>query len=174
MTSATPLDESATEHDGGADQRRIIECHNPANGQFIAQINAATPDEIADAVSAARRSFRAWRRLDVEQRCDILLEARDVLLEHRGELLELLQVETGKARLDAQSELLTIFETLRYYTSKAPEFLADETVRAHLFKNKRVRVQYEPMGVVVNISPWNFPLELSISPAIPALAAGNS
>ncbi|MFW5968600.1 MAG: succinic semialdehyde dehydrogenase [Persicimonas sp.] len=175
MASTTTLEETdANRDDQEANERRVIECHNPANGQFIAEIQAATPDEIDEAASTARQAFRSWRRLDVKQRCDILLDVRDVLLDHRRELLELLQVETGKAQLDAQSELLTIFETLRYYASKAPEFLADETVRAHLFKNKRVSVQYAPMGVVVNISPWNFPLELSVSPAIPALAAGNA
>jgi succinate-semialdehyde dehydrogenase / glutarate-semialdehyde dehydrogenase len=153
---------------------RTIECYNPATSKIIAEIAATTPDEIDAAVSAAREAFQAWRRLGVEQRCEYLLEARDLLLDHRKELLDLLVAETGKALIDAQSELLTIFETIRFYTSKGPGLLADESVGLHLLKNKRVKIQYAPIGVVLNISPWNFPLDLSITPAIPALIAGNA
>lgn len=175
MTSATAASEASADAAGEtSEESRRIECYNPATGQLIAEMPVADDEEIQEAVEAARQAARAWRRLDVEQRCEVLLEARDVLLEHRRELLELLQAEAGKPMMDAQSELLAVFEAFRYYASKAPEFLADEPVKAHLFKNKRVTVQYEPVGLVANISPWNFPLDLSLSPAIPALAAGNA
>ncbi len=180
MTSATQTSEAVAKPTGDNDKKNAkagptsIECFNPATGKLIAEIPATTPEQLDEAVSAAKTAFQSWRRLDVEQRCAYLLEARDMLLDHRTELLDLLLAETGKPLIDAQAELLTIFETIRYYTQKGPELLADESVSLHLLKNKRVNVQYGPMGLVVNISPWNFPLDLSITPAIPALIAGNA
>ncbi|WP_168210561.1 succinic semialdehyde dehydrogenase [Persicimonas caeni] len=153
---------------------RTIECYNPATSKIIAEIPATAVEEIPAKVTAAKQAFQSWRRLSVEERCRHMLEARDHLLDHREEILDLLVAETGKAIIDAQAELLTVFETFRYYTSNAAEFLADQPLNLHLLKNKRVKVQYPPIGLVVNISPWNFPIDLSLTPAIPALIAGNA
>lgn len=151
-----------------------LACYNPAFGRLIAELIVPGPEEIAQTVKAARAAFKRWRQLTVEERVKKLRQAEQVLLANRRQLLDLLIAETGKPQADAQAEFLTLFETFRYYTSHAAELLADETVRVHLLKNKRVRVQYNPLGVVLNISPWNFPLDLSLTPAIPALLAGNA
>ncbi len=164
-TSQKNVQEAAPSH---------LECYNPATGKIIAEIPVSTPEDVDEAASAAKNAFQAWRRLSVEERCRYMLQARDLLLDHREEILDLLVAETGKAIIDAQAEFLTVFETFRFYTSHAQEFLADETVNVHLLKNKRVKVEYPPTGLVVTISPWNFPLDLSLTPAIPALIAGNA
>lgn len=165
--------DAVTQNDGGYPGEQL-KCFDPASSRMIARMAIATPLEVEEAVQDARRAFEAWRRLSVEERCERVKTAGDILMEHRQELLDLLVAETGKAIVDAQAELLNLFETLRYYTSNGPDFLRDKRLSLHLLKNKRARVEYMPMGVVVNISPWNFPLDLSLTPAIPALVAGNA
>ncbi|TDP77266.1 aldehyde dehydrogenase family protein [Bradymonas sediminis] len=170
--SAVSADPAAPFDGGQPDD--FLRCVDPSSSRMIARMAIATPLKVEEAARDARRAFAAWRRLSVQERCDALIKAGDILLEHRKELLDLLVAETGKAIVDAQAEFLNLFETLRYYTSNAPEFLADARLSLHLLKNKRARVEYMPLGVVVNISPWNFPLDLSLTPAIPALLAGNA
>jgi succinate-semialdehyde dehydrogenase/glutarate-semialdehyde dehydrogenase len=179
MTMSTSVTDSAPEvespkPDEGAKGKQTIICYNPATGEQFREIEAASPEDVQPAVSKARNAFKAWRRLSLEERCRYMLDAREKLVEHRDELLELLQTEAGKPAVDAVCELLVIFDTIGYYTSNAKKFLGDETVDLHLLKNKKVKVEYPPIGVCLNISPWNFPLDLSISPVIPALIAGNA
>jgi acyl-CoA reductase-like NAD-dependent aldehyde dehydrogenase len=174
MTSATKSTASNKETNAKKTSTRTIECVNPATSKLIAEIEATPVDQIPERVSAAKTAFQSWRRLSVDERCRHMFEARDLLLDHRDELIDLLVAETGKAIIDAQAEFLTLFETFRYYTANASKFLADEPVNLSLLKNKRVKVQYPPVGLVVNISPWNFPIDLSLTPAIPALIAGNA
>jgi len=165
--------ETLTQFDGGQ-RGEQLQCFDPASSRMIAQMTMATAREVEEGVAGARRAFEVWRRLSVAQRCAQVKKAGDILMAHRQELLDLLVAETGKARVDAQAEFLNLFETLRYYTQNAPTFLADRRLSLHLLKNKRARVEHMPLGVVVNISPWNFPLDLSLTPAIPALLAGNA
>lgn len=172
-TEKSPAKKKGGKKKGEAEQR-TVSCYNPATGKIIAEIPATTPEQIEEAVAASRNAFQGWRRLSIEERCNYLLQAREHMLDHREELLDLLIAETGKAIIDAQAELLTVFDTIEYYTNNAAKILADETLSLHLLKNKRVKVQYMPIGSVLNISPWNFPLDLSLTPAIPALIAGNS
>lgn len=164
---------ATTQFDGGQPGEQL-QCFDPASSRMIAQMAIATPLQVEEAVQDARRAFEAWRRVSVEERCEQIKKAGDILMKHRKELLDLLVAETGKARVDAQAEFLNLFETLRYYTSNGPELLSDKRLSLHLLKNKRARVEHMPLGVVVNISPWNFPLDLSLTPAIPALIAGNA
>ena len=95
-------------------------------------------------------------------------------LEARDHLLDRLIIETGKVRGDALTEPLMCFDTIRYYLDSAESVLADEQVSAHLIKHKRGTVTYTPRGVAGIISPWNFPVDLGFSEAIPALLAGNA
>ena len=151
-----------------------IVCTNPATGERIDEIDAVGPEQVGEAVQRSREAQAHWSRLPVDERAEYLLEAREELLDHRGELRDLVIEETGKAQPDAMAELLILFDTLGYYARKGPELLEDERLDLHLLKNKRVTVQHAPAGIVLNIAPWNYPLDLSISPAIPALIAGNS
>lgn len=162
-----------TSHTSGEAADRIV-CTNPADGTVIDEISVPDEDQIRNAVAEAREAQTHWRRLPVEERAEYLLDARDILLDHRRELRDLLVAETGKAQTDALAEFLTVFETFDYYTKKAPEVLGDDSPSLRLLKNKSVTVRRVPYGVSVNISPWNFPFDLAITPLIPALVAGNA
>ncbi len=151
-----------------------IVCRNPATGGVIDEIPVSDSEEIEAAVDRAHDAQQHWARLPAEERADYLLDGREALLDHREELVDLLVAETGKARQDALAEVLMTLDTITYYAKEAPGLLADETVDLHLMKNKRVTVEYAAAGLVVNISPWNFPLDLSMNPVVPALMAGNA
>jgi succinate-semialdehyde dehydrogenase/glutarate-semialdehyde dehydrogenase len=157
-----------------ANKRQTLECINPATGQRIRELQIASAEDVKKVVSAARVAFRSWSRLTVERRVEYLKKARDILLDRQSEMLDLLVEETGKSRTDAIVDILVICETIEYYGTNAAELLADKPIKTRLTKNKRVKTQLTPRGVVVNISPWNYPLDLAWSPLIPALIAGNT
>lgn len=170
----------AVDVDAGADRaaretsRETIICRNPASGDVIDEISAATEQEVDRAAEQARGAQGHWSRLPAEERAEYLLDAREALLDHRAELRDLVVEEAGKAQTDAVAEIMMVLDTLGYYADEGPAMVEDEKVDLHLLKNKRVVVQHAPVGLVVNISPWNFPLDLSITPIIPALIAGNA
>ena len=85
-----------------------------------------------------------------------------------------MQEETGKVRADAALEAFYLLDAINFWSSRAPRFLADETVTPHvpLLRHRRAKVVYHPFPVAGVISPWNFPLILSLGDGIPALAAG--
>lgn len=150
-----------------------IECINPATGEKTAEVPVFSPARIEAAVMDARAAFRTWRRLTFKERAELLLRGRDLILDKRDELIELMIEETGKVHVDAMADLLSFCDTVGYYCKHGARFLADEKLSLHLLKNKRVKSVYGPRGLVVNISPWNFPLDLALNPAITALLAGN-
>ncbi|MFB6350542.1 MAG: aldehyde dehydrogenase family protein [Bradymonadaceae bacterium] len=168
----------AVDVDAGAERaaretsRETITCTNPATGEVIDEIPAATAEEVDRAADRAGEAQDHWARLPARERAEYLLDAREAILDHRNELRDLLVEEAGQ--IDGLAEILLTLDTLGYYASEGPEMLADEKLDLHLLKNKRVVVQHAPAGLVVNISPWNFPLDLSINPIIPALMAGNA
>ena len=152
---------------------RVIECINPATGAKTGEVPVFSTQAVQAAVRDARSAYGAWRRLSFKERAELLLRGRDRILDHREELTELLIEETGKVHGDAAAEFLCFCDTVGYYGKHGPQFLADQKISLHLLKNKRVKSVYEPRGLVLNISPWNFPLDLAINPAVPALLAGN-
>ncbi|MFU8804092.1 MAG: aldehyde dehydrogenase family protein [Bradymonadaceae bacterium] len=151
-----------------------LTCINPATHHIVGEVSVTSLHAMEIALEHARQAQKSWRRLEPEQRAGYLLEARERLMDHRHEIIELLMEETGKPRPDATSELINLCEAITYYCGQGPQMLADQRVSMHLLKNKRARVQYAPVGIVLNISPWNAPLDLALSPAIPALIAGNA
>jgi betaine-aldehyde dehydrogenase len=87
-----------------------------------------------------------------------------------------MQEETGKVRADATLEAFYCLEAINFWTDQGPKFLADEVIPPHnpLLKGKRAKIVYRPFGLVGFISPWNFPVILSLGDALPALMAGNA
>ncbi len=150
-----------------------LPCLNPATGQIITSLDVANDADIDAMVNAARQAAPSWSALSIQRRSELLVRARDIMLDRRDELLDLMISETGKPRSDATIDLLNLSETISYYTSNGPRLLADRHVSTRLLRNKRIKVQYMPRGLITNISPWNYPLDLAWSPLIPALLAGN-
>jgi acyl-CoA reductase-like NAD-dependent aldehyde dehydrogenase len=151
-----------------------IEVLNPATGETIAQVPVDPPETVAATVARVRAAQPDWEAMGIEGRYHWLGKLRDWLLDNSDRVLDTMQRETGKVRADASNEPTYLADTINFYGKQAGKFLGDESVRPHspLLAAKKLVVQYRPYPVVGIISPWNFPLILSLGDAIPALMAG--
>ena len=156
------------------EQLQELEIHSPATLQKVGAVPINSPAEVRAAVARARTAFKVWRKLDLKQRGAVLLSARDYLLARKEELIELLCAENGKPRLEALVEVTYVCDVITFYANQARRFLAPSHITPHLLKTKKVTVHYQPRGVIGLVTPWNFPLILTIGEAIPALIAGNA
>ncbi|WP_443074389.1 succinic semialdehyde dehydrogenase [Streptomyces sp. NBC_01462] len=152
---------------------RTVSC-TPMTGEIVAELPEATPHDVEVAFGRAREAQRAWASLPVRRRAAVLLNFHDILLDKQAEAMDLIQVETGKARLHAHEEVQGVAVVARHYGRKAPAYLRP---RRHLGAYPvltKVTEWHHPRGVVGQIVPWNYPLELSLTDALPALVAGNA
>ena len=173
MESATAA--SSTETNGAsAPAVDSIEVHNPATGAVIATVPVDSPESVADKVARVRANQAEWEAMGIEGRYHWLGKLRDWLLDNQDRVLDTMQLETGKVRADASNEPGYVADLINFYGTKAAGFIGEESVRPHtpLLASKKLRIQYRPHPVVGIISPWNFPLILSLGDAIPALQAG--
>ncbi len=151
-----------------------ITVRGPADDRPIGTVPDCEGTDVERAVERARRAQSAWAETRPERRSELLRRFSDLVVEHRRELLDLVQLETGKSRQHAVEELLDVPLTCSYYTETGADILADERRRGAVPGATTARVTYDPVGVVGVISPWNYPLTLSFTDLIPALMAGNS
>jgi acyl-CoA reductase-like NAD-dependent aldehyde dehydrogenase len=151
-----------------------IEVISPATLERLGEVPVDTPADVRAAAERARVAARRWAETPLARRAEVLLAARDIFLTHREELIELLCRENGKPRMEGLTELAYVGDMLTFYGKRARKFLDPHRITPHMMLNKRVTVHYQPRGVVGFITPWNFPLILTIGEAIPALLAGNA
>jgi succinate-semialdehyde dehydrogenase/glutarate-semialdehyde dehydrogenase len=143
-------------------------------GGTLAKVPRSSPQDVAEAVDAARVAQRAWAYVAVPDRIAIFERFHTLVLEHSEQVLDLLQAETGKSRRDAFLEAASPLVTVGYYARKAPKLLAPQRrqgMMPFLVKTTELRV---PKGVVGIITPWNYPFALAFTDLIPALIAGNA
>jgi len=156
---------------GGAER---IEVHNPATGELIRKVAVDSAGSVRETVARVRANQADWEALGNKGRHRWLAQLRDWLIDNHERVADTMQAETGKVRADASGESVYLTDLINFYGSKADQMLGDDKVRSHslLVRSKKLRVQYRPYPVVGIISPWNFPLILSLGDAIPALQAG--
>ncbi len=135
----------------------------PFTGQPIASIPRSTPDDVAAAVDAARRAQRAWSRVPLELRQQILLRLHDLVLDRQDEILDLIQWESGKARKHAFDEVAHVAMTARYYARTGGRHLGTQRRLGLYPALTRIDVNQVPKGVIGIISPWNYPFTMAIS-----------
>ena len=153
---------------------RTVTTYAPFTGQPIAAVPVSTPDDVAGAVESARVAQRAWSRVPLELKKEILLRFHDLVLDRQDEILDLIQWESGKARKHAFDEVAHVAMTARYYARTAQQQLATRRRSGIYPVLTRVEVSQVPKGVVGIISPWNYPFTMALSDGLPALIAGNT
>jgi succinate-semialdehyde dehydrogenase / glutarate-semialdehyde dehydrogenase len=146
----------------------------PFDGSPLPAAPASSEHDVEAAFRAARRHQPAWAATSIDSRADILLRFHDLVYADRAKGLDIVQLETGKARGSAVEELADVLITARYYARSSAATLSIERRPGALPLLTQTRVYHVPIGVVGIISPWNYPLTLAISDALPALMAGNS
>ena len=142
----------------------------PATEAVLAEVERAGPEQIDEAVAAAKAALPAWRALDPGARAGRLRELAEALQARLEELSVLEARNAGKPIADARGEIAMVCDTFRYYAG-APERLLGDTIPVAGGQAWTVR---EPLGVVGLITPWNFPLAIASWKLAPALAAGNT
>jgi len=146
----------------------------PFTGEVLHDLPLSSAQDVTDAATAARIAQKSWREAGFAHRRAVLLRAHDLLLERREELLDILQTESGKTRGQAFEEVFQSASVTRYYAVSARSVLRTKYRRAGIPTVVRTRVGYKPKGVIGIVTPWNYPIALSIMDVVPALAAGNA
>ncbi|HEY8654247.1 MAG TPA: succinic semialdehyde dehydrogenase [Dermatophilaceae bacterium] len=148
--------------------------HTPMTGAPLALLPQSTPDDVAVAYESARSAQRSWSRTPIPQRARIFLRFHDLVLERQVQLLDLIQLESGKARAHGFEEVADTAIVSRHYARRAAGYLRPRRRQgAFPLLSQAVELR-QPKGVVGIVAPWNYPLSMSITDAIPALLAGNA
>ncbi|RZD63284.1 succinic semialdehyde dehydrogenase [Streptomyces albidoflavus] len=148
--------------------------HAPFTGEKLADLPESTPEDVADAFERARAAQEAWAATPVARRAAVLLRFHDLVLARQAEVLDLIQVETGKARLHAHEEVQAVALAARHYGRKAPSYLRPKRHTGAVPVLTKITELRQPRGVVGQIVPWNYPFELSVGDALPAFVSGNA
>lgn len=156
-----------------ADGIGAVDNVNPSDTtDMVGQYVQASPDQLADALGAARTAQRAWAKTGLEKRQAVLQAIGDELMARSAELGELLAREEGKPRAEGVGEVYRSGQFFTYYAAEVLRQLGEtaDSVRPGI----EIDIRREPMGVVAVISPWNFPVATASWKIAPALAFGNA
>ncbi|MPY84153.1 MAG: aldehyde dehydrogenase family protein [Actinophytocola sp.] len=150
-----------------------MEVRSPADGSVVGVVVDQQHD-VADTVARLREHQPGWDESGVAGRARWLRRYRDWLLDHEDDIARILQAETGKPWAEATMEVPYVADVINYYCKHGERFLTDDTPGAHgpMTLTKRQRAVHRPYPVAGVITPWNFPVALSLMDAIPALLAG--
>jgi aldehyde dehydrogenase (NAD+)/succinate-semialdehyde dehydrogenase/glutarate-semialdehyde dehydrogenase len=146
----------------------------PFTGEVLAELPIAGPGDVRAAYERARAAQAEWAARPAAARARPFLLLHDAILDRRDEILDIVQNETGKARKHAFEEVLDVAGCSLYYARRAPALLAPDGRKGIFPVATRVTELRRPKGVVALISPWNYPLSLGVTDAVPALLAGNA
>src|SRR3954466_10930318 len=153
--------------------REDMEVEQPFTGRPLGWVPKCKPEDMQTATERACAVQAEWARTSFAERRAVLLRYHDLILDRQDEILDLLQLESGKARRHAFEEVLDQALVSRYYANTAERYRKPRRRRGALPFLTAAYEYHHPVGVVGIIAPWNYPLTLSISDAVPALAAGN-
>lgn len=148
----------------------IFPSYNPATNEVVGELADGREEDMEAAIDAANAAFEEWAGLTALERADYLMECYQKMLEKQDELAELMTKEQGKPLHEAKAEVKGAADFFRWFAEEARRVYG-ETIPASV-KNKRIKVIKQPIGVVVAITPWNFPQTMVTRKVAPALAAG--
>ncbi|MGW0283184.1 NADP-dependent succinic semialdehyde dehydrogenase [Streptomyces sp. NPDC003236] len=149
---------------------------NPANGETLKTYEAMGEEELERRLQLAEATFRTYRTTTFAERATMMNRAADLLEEDQREIGRVMTTEMGKPVAQARAEAAKCAKAMRWYAERAEGLLADEEPPEQDVRDSgasRVRVRYRPLGPVLAVMPWNFPLWQVIRFAAPALMAGN-
>ncbi|MGW3196955.1 NADP-dependent succinic semialdehyde dehydrogenase [Streptomyces sp. NPDC001118] len=149
---------------------------NPANGETLKTYEPMGEEELERRLQLAEATFRTYRTTPFAERARLLNQAAELLDEDQPEIARTMTLEMGKPVGQARAEAAKCAKAMRWYAEHAEALLADEEPAEPDVRDSgasRVRVRYRPLGPVLAVMPWNFPLWQVVRFAAPALMAGN-
>jgi 1-pyrroline dehydrogenase len=144
---------------------------NPATGEAIAEVPEGTQADVDRAVDAAKKAWPTWRESTPAERAELLLKLADVIDEHTDELAELESQNVGKPLAAARDEMPVCSDNIRFFAGAAR--ILEGRSAGEYMQGYTSWIRREPIGVVGQIAPWNYPLMMAVWKFAPALAAGN-
>lgn len=155
----------------------FVEIKSPLDNSLLGRVPSMTREDVDTAVVTAKEAQRRWNNITINARAEILYKSSDILLENIDELSELMMMEIAKDRKSCRSEVSRTADFIRF-TADTAKNLSGESIPGDSFpgfkNNKMSVVKREPLGVVLAISPFNYPINLAASKIAPGLMAGNS
>ncbi|GGG58739.1 succinic semialdehyde dehydrogenase [Sinomonas atrocyanea] len=146
----------------------------PSGGRPPGVVRQASAAEIAAAVTRARAAQKAWARTPATALAAVARRFASLVLDRRDEILDVIEAETGKARLAALEEVMDVSRTAAYYAHTAPGLLRPRRRGGAFPVFTQTTERRHPKGAVGVITPWNYPFTLPASDSVPALLAGNA
>jgi succinate-semialdehyde dehydrogenase/glutarate-semialdehyde dehydrogenase len=143
---------------------------NPARGDVITQVADLSRADLARAIDGAEVAQKKWAVLTAKERCNILRNWYNLMMEHQSDLAIILTAEMGKPLAEAMGEIAYGASFVEFFAEEAKRNYG-ETIPGHQ-ADKRITVIKQPIGVAASITPWNFPNAMITRKAAPALAAG--
>ncbi len=143
---------------------------NPATGQVEQTFPGHTPDEVESIVAGAARAFRSYRRTSFDERARWMVTAAELLEGEQPDVARVLTTEMGKTFAAAKAEVSKCAMAMRWFAEHAEALLSEERIET---RARASAVRYQPLGPVLAVMPWNFPLWQVVRFAAPALMAGN-
>jgi glyceraldehyde-3-phosphate dehydrogenase (NADP+) len=156
---------------------KSISIVSPLDNSVIGLVPALTKNEVDSIIHTAKEAFQSWKNVPLNIRAEILYKAANLLIQKSDELTELIVKEIGKDKKGAYSEITRTADFIRF-TADTAKSIHGESIQGDTFsgfnKEKFAMVTREPVGVVLAISPFNYPINLATSKIAPALIAGNT
>jgi succinate-semialdehyde dehydrogenase/glutarate-semialdehyde dehydrogenase len=143
---------------------------NPATGETLKEFSSFDDAEIAKRLSSADKAFRTYRRTTFTDRSEHLHAASELLFQEKQKLAEIITLEMGKLFRDSVAEIEKCARGCRFYAENGARFLEQEPAQTDAAESY---VEYQPLGAVLAVMPWNFPFWQVFRFAAPALMAGN-
>ena len=155
-----------------AENKEQLKKFSPVDGTFMGEFPAASKNDVDRAMDAASKAFESWSSLGSVPRSKYIYKAKELIEKSRGELENLLYRENGKIPIEARQEVDGVLDQMQYYAEFARKITGDivegETPKRNIFQYK------VPLGIVVALTPWNFPAAMVARKLAPALLTGNT
>jgi acyl-CoA reductase-like NAD-dependent aldehyde dehydrogenase len=145
---------------------------NPATEEVIADLKEDTKQSLEKKLSLLKEGQPEWYAVDLSKRVNIIRKFSDLLKENIEELARILTTEVGKPLQQSRNEVNGACTRIKWLADNAEKYLSDEVMTAQ--EGLREKIVYEPLGVICNISAWNYPFLVGTNVFVPALFAGNA
>jgi succinate-semialdehyde dehydrogenase/glutarate-semialdehyde dehydrogenase len=143
---------------------------NPATEEVVSEYAGHSPEEVDQALATAAKAFAHWKETPIAERAQLMIRAAELLESEIPVIAQLMTSEMGKTFAAAKGEAAKCALNMRYYAEHAEAILAPETIKTSAVRSG---VRYDPIGAILAIMPWNFPLWQVLRMAAPTLMAGN-
>src|SRR3989338_8569528 len=148
----------------------MIQSKNPVTEEILKTFDEISDKDLEKKISLASKAFESWKKTSFKERADLMLKLGDYLRTHAEEFSKLQMLEMGKTMKSGPIGIKKCALLCDYYAENAETILAHEALQTD---KKEQYVQFDPLGIVLAVMPWNFPFWQVYRFAIPALMAGN-